>query len=256
MPHQLAAVLTHIPFALIRVDNTRYANWTVLIKLDDETSSMTGKTVVCCYTYTQHLPLVSRISSSRFLICEKSCTMASDRSSRRLSSTSRGFSFAASPSYTKYKHLHKLMMHVFWSLWERLSCYLYRIVVCLTSKMYLFVKVMSEMCIVPPTTTSVILYLPCGLPPYECYDCKSWTSTTGETKWVLVLLVTPWGKQKCTSFQIILKLQQPHAGVVKVNKQCTLMFTFSRSVKLLLQLFKYAEQFVTGYIGTMHKTTK
>ena len=61
---------------------------------------------LCASTHTRHSPLVSRISSSRFRICEKSCTMASDRSSRRLSSTSRGFSFAASPSYTKHKQMY------------------------------------------------------------------------------------------------------------------------------------------------------
>ena len=84
----------------------KIANWTVLKKPDGNFSSVTGKTAACFYTYTRRSPLVSRISSSRFLICEKSCTMASDRSSRRLSSTSRGFSFAASPSYIKHKQLY------------------------------------------------------------------------------------------------------------------------------------------------------
>lgn len=44
-------------------------------------------------------PLVSLISSSFFRIRAKSCTIASDKSSKRFNSTSEGLSFAASPIY-------------------------------------------------------------------------------------------------------------------------------------------------------------
>lgn len=45
------------------------------------------------------IPLVSRISSSSLRMWIKSCTIESDRSSRRVRSTSSGFSLAASPIY-------------------------------------------------------------------------------------------------------------------------------------------------------------
>jgi len=102
--------------------------------------------------YMHHLPLVSRISSSRFLICEKSWTIASDRSSRRLSSTSRGFSFAASPSCTEQKHLNQLILHykplmceymtwsgLFEEHWPHTHCLW--VLQCLTSKLHLYVMV-------------------------------------------------------------------------------------------------------------------
>lgn len=43
------------------------------------------------------LPFVLRISSSRLRAAAKSCTIASDKSSNRLRSTSSGFSLPASP---------------------------------------------------------------------------------------------------------------------------------------------------------------
>lgn len=54
-----------------------------------------------CIKSINYLPFVSLISSSRFLINEKSCTMASDKSSSFFSSNSSGFNLAASAIYKK-----------------------------------------------------------------------------------------------------------------------------------------------------------